>query len=183
MSLTEKTNHVTEALGNLIEQFKDKPIIAALLESWVEQLQDLETAIFTSEAAMRLDNAEGEQLDGLGAIVGEAREGRTDLFYRAAIAARISLNLSTATLEEIRALIRAVAGTVTVDFTEQFPAAFIAEIEEDIDPATVDPSQIGAIVRSARGAAIESQVIIHVAGPFQYDTGLGYDEGKWAAVF
>ena len=89
MTLTQKSTHVQEGLANLVQQFKDKPDLAALLTSYLEQIQDLETAYFGLLTERTLNAAVGVQLDGIGAIVGEDRRGRDDADYRLAIRARI----------------------------------------------------------------------------------------------
>ena len=65
------------------------------------QIQDLEDSSFEVLLNRWIDTAVGVQLDGVGAIVGEAREGRGDDEYRLAIKARIQINFSEATPEDI----------------------------------------------------------------------------------
>jgi hypothetical protein len=185
MTLAKKSNHRDEALRQLAQQFQGKPRLQALLEAFLTQVQALEDALFSVLEETPISTAVGAQLDGLGSIVGEAREGRADPDYRIAILARIRINLSSGTPEDIIALIRAVLGPVTVKLTEYFPADFIAEVLGPIDPLAVNPAQVGAFVRSGRPAGVGSGVVFHVTPEFRFDStvGHGFDAGKYAGVF
>ena len=182
MTLIEKLDHLREALGNLVTQFQGKPHIAGLITSYVNQIQELEAVFFQLLVDRWLDNAVGAQLDGFGSIVGEVREGREDLAYRTAIKARIILNLSQGLTEDIIALLRGVAGEVTVEVTDYYPAGFIARITDPINPAEVDVSKLGAILDSGRAGGVHGQVTYHVTGPFRFDSGPGFDVGKYGGA-
>lgn len=101
MTLSYKSTHVTEALGNYIEKFKDKPRLLALTTAYIEQIQDLEDAFYQLITDRTIETAVGTQLDGIGSIVGEDREGRDDSDYRLAIRVRILLNLTDGTIEQV----------------------------------------------------------------------------------
>jgi hypothetical protein len=101
MSLVEKTTHVAEALANLIEKFRGSGKLQLFITSWVNELQELEGVFFDLLNDRWVVTAEGEQLDGVGKIVGEERQGRDDDVYRIAIQARITINNGSGTPEEI----------------------------------------------------------------------------------
>jgi len=183
MTLTQKTDHVTEALANFIERFKDKPNLAAWLTSYINQIQDLEDTYFDIMAQRCLDTAVGVQLDGLGEIVGESRQGRDDDTYRVAIRARRLLNASEGTPEELMNIISASLDfSVTVHIREYYPAALTAEAVETF-PTGYDPAQIGTILRLGKPAGVKAHLLTHPADPFQFDTGLGYDEGHYGGAW
>ena len=131
MSISQTTAHVTEALVNLLEQFKNKPKMAALLTAYVNQIQDIEDAFYGLMLGRWLDNAEGTQLDGLGDIVGESREGRYDEDYRLAIRARIKINLCEGTPEQILEIFWAMTDSA-LQIKDYYPAAFVLTILEAI---------------------------------------------------
>ena len=182
MAVSDK-DLLAEALDRIVEQLKNKPNYAALVSAYTAQSSALQAALLQILDDTSIDNSEGAQLDGLGRIVGEARNGRDDPAYRTALKVRIRVNLSEGTLEEIVAIIVLAIGGGTVEITEYQPAAFIARVLTPIDPDVVSPSQVGELVRQARGAGIGSGTVFHVANPFQYDTGFGYDEGAYADIF
>ncbi len=182
MGLEQKTTHIQEALDHLVAQFQGKPKLAAMISAYITQVQDLETVWFELLEERWLENAEGVQIDGFGQIVGEAREGRTDLAYKTAIRARMVLNRSQGTTEDIIELIRGIAGDVLVRVTDYYPAGFVAQVMTPIDPDYVDISKIGVFVRSGRPAGVDAIVIFGVEGSFRFDAGPGYDIGKWAGA-
>ena len=182
MSLTEKTNHVEEAKGNLVAQFKRKVTFEKFIEVYIRQIQELEAVDFQLLEERGVDTSIGWQLDVLGKIVGEPRQGRSDSQYRAATKARIKLNLSNATAEDIIGLIRALAGDVRVLIWEFFPASFIAQILDPINPSLVDPYRVVGLIESGRGAGIQSIFTFGVTGSLRYDVGPGYDLGKYGGA-
>ena len=131
MTISQTTAHVTEALDNLLQQFKDKPNLQALLTSYVDQIQDLEDAFYGLMTGQWLDNAEGAQLDRTGDIIGEDRQGRYDEDYRLALRARIKINLCEGTPEEIIDIFLLLTESA-VELKEYYPAAFVLTILEPL---------------------------------------------------
>lgn len=175
--------HVEEALGNLLEQFQDSAQLKKLLEIYIRQISDLENA-FEQLQTERTDIATsvGAQLDGIGSIIGEARQGRDDADYRIALNNRIALNLSTGTREDIITVMLGVLGQSTnVQITEYFPAAFEALIEDAV-MIGFDPTQVQTFVSSARPAGVRGIVRFENAGAFRFDVGPGYDVGLYAGA-
>jgi hypothetical protein len=122
--LSYVSSHIEQGLANLVEQFKDKPKIASLLTSFLNQIQDLEDAFWTLLWDRYLDVATGVSLDGLGDIVGESREGREDDAYRQGIKTRILINLSSGTPEEILAIFVSFFSGTSYHLMELPPAYF-----------------------------------------------------------
>jgi hypothetical protein len=165
MTLTKKTDHVIEAKDNLVEQFKKSPKMQAFIAAFADQVQDLEDAFFEVFEERWIDTAVGVQLDGLGAIVGEDREGRGDDEYRLAIKARIQINFSEATPEDmLLALTNFYAATYELVETNyaSFVIRFVDEWVEGTDP---DPVDFLNLLNQINGAGI--------AAWFQY---VGYDD-------
>src|SRR5688572_13994483 len=94
MALTKIADHVEQGLRLLLDQYKDKPRLTALLSSYLNRVQELEDAAWDVRIKRFVDDAVGAQLDGIGRIVGELRQGRDDVTYRLFILARIRVNLS-----------------------------------------------------------------------------------------
>lgn len=156
MTLTKTTNHVAEALDHLAEQFKGKSKIEAFLTAFASQIQDLEDAGFEMYLDRWIATSEGIQLDGLGAIVGEDREGRGDEEYRLAILAQIQINFSEATPEDILLALtnfyRAIYQMVELGYAD-FIVRFVGIWTEGIDPATED---FVDLLNKVNGAGIEA---------------------------
>lgn len=185
MAYTKNTEHIVQGLANIISQFEDKTKIRDLLTVYLQQVQELELAFCDILAKTSLDDSEGQQLDNMGEIVGESRDGRNDLQYRTAIRVRINLNTAEGTLEEVIGLAIAVAGSpVDVLVTELFPAGFLMIITTPLDPALVDVDKMAAFIASGRPAGVRGLLAFGVLGSFQYDgpAGTGFDEGPYGGV-
>lgn len=184
MTIVQKTleEHVIEALGNFLEDLKGKDDLNKLLEIYIRQVEDAERVAFELFEERVLDTAVGAQLDGIGRIIGEERQGKDDAEYRIALATRIDLNNSTGIREDILKMILGVLGDSTsVDIDEYYPASFVARVLTSV-PDGFDPTQLATLVQGAKSAGVNGQVTYAVAGPFQFDTGLGFDEGKYGGV-
>jgi len=147
MTLAYKTTHDTEALARLIEQFKELPNIAALINAYTEQTQDDEDVFWDLLLERALSTAIGAQLDGLGEIVGEERLGRSDDDYRLAITARIKRNVMSGTGDEILEILALLTDNVFT-LEEFFPAGLKIVI---YDALSEDPEQIARNLSKAAG--------------------------------
>jgi len=157
MGLTEKTTHDAEALATFLEQFKGQAILSALLSSYVAQVQELEAVFFDVLASRTIDAAEGDQLDLLGALVGQPREGRSDSDYRIWIKARIRVNLSSGTSNDILATIDAIlSSTGRAEITETPPAAMLVTVSDALGGT---PADVAELISQARGAGIDCNLV------------------------
>lgn len=175
-------DYIQQALDHRIEQLKHKENFKNLLVSYIGKTQDVENSAIDLKDLTTLDEAFGKHLDNIGLIVGEERSGKDDVLYRTAIAARIKLNLSEGTIENIIGLIRGVAGNVSVKIWEFFPAAFIAQILDPLDPNLIDPETIAVYVKSGGPAGVGAFTTYSVLGAFAYDSGPGFDDGKYGGA-
>lgn len=183
MSATEIQDHEQRARDNLIAQFQQKPDLEALLNSYIEQIQDLETVYFDLVDDRTLDSAIGAQLDGIGDIVGEDRQSRSDADYRLAIRSRIIVNNSTGTTEDLNQLGRSLLGsTFGFEVSEIFPAGLIVQLQDPIDPVQTDPQQLINFFRATRAAGVRLILTFGIVGSFRYDSGPGYDVGVYGGA-
>lgn len=176
---TLTTERLAEAVGNLIDQFKGQGNIEAFIEAWAQQSQDLETAAFGLLTGTTLATAEGEQLDGLGTIVGVEREGRSDADYRLRIGAQILFNNSSGTIEELLQLAVAL-GATTVSLTEAPPA----KIELVAGLPLGNGAEVGRLMGIAKPAGVGMWFTWYEdTTPFFLDTaGQGLDQGELGEV-
>lgn len=132
--VTKVTDHGNQALARLATQYQGKPLMAALLRVFTPLVQQVEDMLYAMQLAMQLANAEGVQLDVIGALVGQSREAADDAQYRLRIAARIKTNISTGTVEDIYAVFAILLPSNTLAGMPDYPAGFILDVGP-VDPA------------------------------------------------
>lgn len=155
MTSTHKTTHAAEALARLIERLKGQPRIAAIIEAFSAQTQGQEDAGWQLKVSRWVSSAVGAQLDGIGEIVGEPRSGKSDDVYRTYLTARILVNLSSGTADELLALALLLTSTGASTLHEHYPAALLIDIgHESLD--LTDP--LLAILAQAKVGGVRLQL-------------------------
>lgn len=95
-------DHVAEALARRPQRMKSQTVRSAYLAIWVGPLQDVEDAMQSLLTGYTIRAAVGDQLDVLGDLVGEPRNGETDdEVYRRRVRTRIVVNRSRGTTEDL----------------------------------------------------------------------------------
>ena len=178
----QKTNHEAEALANLLSQFKSKDVIEKLLKIYVRQIQEIEDMLYDLKIKRWLDAATGTQLDNLGTIVNEARQGRTDDDYTDALRVRILINISQGTHQDILGVIQGIVGPLSINIYDQYPAGFTANVVDPIDLLVVNVNNLYAFIESAKLAGVRFNLEYHSTGAFTYDSGPGFDQGKYGGA-
>ena len=181
---TKILNQVELAKARLISMFKISTTgqgskIQSVVASFAEQIQDLENMFFELFEQRWLDTATGKQLDNLGKILDEARNGQNDTDYRATLQAKVRLNSTNGTVEDIIQTLIDI-GAATVDLTQFFPAAFLADIGE-ID---VNEDFVRNKIDLSKGGGIKGGVLYGPAvDAKRFDTAArGFDDGKFGNV-
>ncbi len=182
--LEQIDNHVEDAETLLLEQFKNSTKLKNLLGSFTAQIQTIEDMLIDLWQARWLDNAEGQQLDGLGSIVGVDRNGDTDTQYRIRIRARIYSNVSNGTPDDIIRVAKLLLPNVTVNYTEEYPAGFVLDLVGDnIEPEAVDTAFNAIDDASPAGVSFQ---ILYETYPVEnlllfaddFDADPGYPDGE-----
>ena len=155
-----------------------------ILEVYLDQIQDVEDAAFEVLLDTILDNAVGEQLDGIGRVVVLAREGFADNTYRERLRAKIIINRASGTIPQIIEIISLLSGLdVQVELQEFFPAA-IHVIAVDII-ATGLGFGIAPLLQVAKLGGVRAIFIFHQTDPvFAFDGAGGskFDGGFFFAT-
>jgi hypothetical protein len=123
--VTPITTHAADAKARLLQQFKSKARIAALLDAINAQNQEIEDAGQELSDLLDIDVMTGVNLDNIGEIVAQPREGRSDSDYRQAIREKIRANVSSGTPDEIIEAFEFITSPTTVDYSEDPPAGFV----------------------------------------------------------
>lgn len=114
-----------------------------LFEVFIAPFERIETALTDLYLQMRVYSSTGIMLDRIGAMVGEPRQDRDDQTYRRTISARIAINKSRGTHEEIiriaLALLRPTGSRVNLQHGDG-----VAIVETMNDPVTLQLANLMA---------------------------------------
>lgn len=139
------TTHRADALSRVLTQSRDRPNLTAVLGNLGDMAQAFEDMAYPVLDGRMLDKAEGVQLDGLGQLVGQPRNGQPDATYRLFLAGRVYANSSDSSVETLLALVRQVFGASTAQIVSAFSAGYshrrgAAVVGLEVGTPTVDPA-------------------------------------------
>lgn len=161
MSVPELRNQVEIGIGRILSQFQEKPYLVGLFRSFLENIQIVEETWFELLNERGIYVAVGQQLDVLGLLAGESRNGRTDEPYRQAILRKIVVNASDGTAPKVLEILELLTQSTEVSLFEHYPATVYyyvssGEVSENL-PATME---------AATGAGIKTGVIFDDGNSF-----------------
>lgn len=168
-----------EAVSLLMEQYKSRQNINDIVRIFASMFQGIEDEAANIYKYFQIQTAQGAQLDEIGLIVDEARNGQSDLEYRLKIFAKIYLNRTGGEIESLISLLKHSTDTPSVRIIELFPAAMRIEIEADNWPNDLYNRVKHAV---AGGVAVD---IINFTGTnrFRFDTpGQGFEQGQFSSI-
>lgn len=167
MTVEHNPDHIAEGQALPIYDLR-KTKLQALLASYLEQVQDVEDAFWSLYFGLMIDDAEGDALDMLGALVGEARQGRTDDVYRVWILARARVHRSNGKPEELIAIMRLVCdSTIEIALFEWFPATIQIRLTGAVDATLA--AQVAGLMQEAKAQGIALEMYygsVPIAGTF-----------------
>lgn len=135
MPIARVTDHVRAGLSLLLQQYTGLPRIEGWATSYLNRVQELEDAIWSVIVGRLIDDAVGVQLDVLGRLVGQRRNGVGDEPFRMRVRARIRANRSNGHPDDIIAVALLASG-VSLDqltYTDLYPASFRVELSSVTD--------------------------------------------------
>ena len=177
--------------SRLFTQFRGKTTWNAWCDEVLgPQFQDLEDAAQTLLTLLDIDDSDGVQLDTIGRVVGQPRNGVDDPTYRLYLSARILANKSTGTVEDIFKVMRALFGqdetlpTYQGGWVKQFSIKIGAVLTRA--EALIAADFLGDS-KEAGARGILEWIETAPASMFQFDgtaspTGLGFDVGYFAGA-
>lgn len=169
---TQITDHVEQAKERLAGRDKT-PNTEAFIGILTGQIQDAEDAWWQLYAERGVNDAVGAQLDDIGVIVGQPRDGASDDDYRRFLSARIAANNSEGTLNDFIKVARSIINdaSLTVRLEPQYPAALVVYIEGgSITAGTADI--LIEFLKDTRSGGIKIQAHHHIgAEPDTFETG------------
>lgn len=182
------TNHTTVALQRLLDQFQGLPNWEALLGAIAEQAQNLETVGEQLATLPSIADSVGAQLDNIGDLIGEPRQGFSDAVYRLHLTARVFLNKGSGTIPEIlRMFATILEAPEGLRLVERFPAAFELHTEDAVAVPNDTAGYLARFLTEARAAGVASRFFWSAVAPelafgFEDSDGLGFDDGEFIGV-
>ena len=133
--------------------------LKGLIAAGLYQGQTIEEALFEMRDGLWIRTAQGVQLDLLGRVYRESRQGREDEEYRTAIAVRAA-SVVNGTPDEIITFLKLAFGFTAPIYTPEYPAAFWIE-----PPADLTVSQLERF-SPAGVAAFPAEYMVTVEGEY-----------------
>jgi hypothetical protein len=153
-------------VSRLIEQFKNKPDLEALVRIYLRQLQDVEDVLFEIILERDLDVAVGVQLSTIAAIVGQPRFTSDDNRFRTAIRARIAINLSDSTPEDVIKVARLLLfDGETFEIREEPPAQLRVTVFDPLTSSDADLIELLLTATDPAGVRLLFQFNVSLALP------------------
>ena len=179
MNATQITDHSDAAKARLLEQYKGIVSVEGLLDSLGgQQVQDLEDAIYGLKNRLDIDVSEGIQLDDIGEIVGQDRQGQGDEVYKLLIKARIGKNVSESEIERVISVWKIITQSTVVHLIEVFPAEVAVYGDVPLDPSLITLAI--ALIQDVVGAGIKvTPTVVFSDEPFGFEgdpAALGFSE-------
>lgn len=125
-------NHAERAFARMLTQFADRPTHRGIVAAICAQVQQIEDALIVLQFSRNVHEAEGAQLDGIGSIVGQAREGRDDATYRRWVIAAVLVNRKGGELATLIAAVLAIFPGSTVELVEDQPATVRVRVAGEV---------------------------------------------------
>lgn len=118
-------NYTEDALSKLVNQFYNSERLKTVLKILVSELDDIYTKAQSIKFDRFIKTAEGKQLDGIGDIVNEPRQGDNDDDYRYRLLLRIFINTAAGTPPSLLKALSFATEPTDMQYIEVYPATVI----------------------------------------------------------
>ena len=160
--MTVIMDHNKEAFEKLPTQFVDKPILKALIETWMKTSQELEQDFYDIETKSYFKVAEGKQLDRYGSLLSSPRvTGSPDESFRFQLVEQIMKRSSDGTPDRIREVLEATTVITDTNIFEHFIGAIFiyGVVPVDFDLSLVERAEIADIVKAGAPVTTSATVL------------------------
>jgi hypothetical protein len=197
MSIIKITDHTSEALARLLQQYKNKPNIRKLLEVYLDQIQEIETMFCQLLEETNVFDAIGAQLDGIGEIVVQPRNGLSDDQYRIRIFVKIGKNVSEGEVNRVGSVFKILTQSAYVHLIVLNDAEIQLQGTETIGTTREEVNFIFSNMQEVVAAGVRISYILcadenlsyayegtNTSAPaLGYDDGLGLSGGLYATLY
>ena len=122
------TTRIEEAQSLWTHQLKAKDVIDAITAAVVQQSQDKEQVLYQLRQRLDIDTQVGVQLDKIGVLVGQPRQGLLDDIFRLWLKARIRVNRSSGSNKDMYQVAELVLGTTIAIYLEHIPVGHLLHV-------------------------------------------------------
>lgn len=182
--LPTNIDQVVKGLSRNIDHL-DKENFNKLLSLFLEQIQNLQEDTIEIADQKNIDTAQGVWLDWIGKILGERRNGKSDVQYRNALKLKIGVNSADGTPNNIIDLTKQLTNAIDSKVLEYPIASFFSvittdslldgsawQLVDDIKPAGVSVTVIHNLDGDRFVPAWDRQdILLPVEEPFLLDNG------------
>ncbi len=173
-TLTDNSiDYDSDISGLLVDQYSDSVNLLKIISAISNVKQEIEHTILDLMDKRVLDNAEGQQLDNLGDLVGLPREGKTDDEYRTEIGTQIQINLSGGQSEILISVVSSLTNSTVVQLTDSYPAKI------NLTFNGTAPSNLSSVINRLKAAGVEVTLTQISNNPFVFEgdtDGLGFSD-------
>jgi hypothetical protein len=153
---THDMAHTAEGLGLLISALRGKPVMGALLTTWLDQVQEVEDALWILYG-LGIDDSSDHALDQIGVVLGHPRpDSLSDALYRRVLHAVVIALRSSGTGPDLLAAMRALLGSYAFTMIEAYPATVLFEPTAAPDLAAL--TMLG-VLRRVRSGGVGLQLV------------------------
>lgn len=133
MTIPNRIYHKDQAVSRLLDVFK-KPNIEAMVRLYAEQLDDIESLLYILLNIYDIDTMTGVQLETIGEIVGQSKQGVSDEDYRKLLRFKIGVNNSEGTIPYLLDLIKVTTESTISSYIPLYPAGYHMSFNGDYIP-------------------------------------------------
>ena len=182
------TDHTLLMQQLLPMQFQGLPVLGSFIKNIGCQLNDLDEFFGQLFTKLNLQNAGGVQLDGLGTLLGQSRNGLSNNDYKTLLQARIAAYQSKGSVENLIQIMLTLAAAKVVQVIESQPASVAVVTSGEGNPALSNNDIITAIYQAKpAGVLLTLNATIELPA-FQCDlpataNNAGFDTGHVAGPY
>lgn len=157
-------DHEARALARMLQQDKGKAKLEGFIAACVSPIQAVEDALWQLLVERGVDVAVGAQLEVIGFLVGQDRNGQLDADYRRFVKAKISVNKSRGLMNELIAITKLVLDnpSVTIVMRPEYPASLTIHLSGvELSAATI--STLMTFLRKTIAGGVRLLVHFHTA--------------------
>jgi hypothetical protein len=165
VTLERIERHFGEAIVKLVPSFWGKPVIAAILRSYVNRVQEFEDDCFEVMNAFDIRTCDATRLAILGKVVGQPNLGWDTETYRAVVRAKIASNRSHGRENDLVNVLRLILGSpegMTVSVQHYAPATVTVSPSVHVDAVHMPAVQY--LMPKARAAGVKMHFLNPPAG-------------------